>query len=125
VQSLELRLRVASPGLIALPWLDPLAEWDATEVPFRDVPVGPSRHLVRFVETDGALWALKELPHRTAAKEYAVLRELENRELPAVRPAGLVVQPIDDRAILDPVSRPFVAVPAAAHAHPARVVQAP
>jgi hypothetical protein len=100
VQSLELRLRVASPGLIALPWLEPLEEWDQTEVPFRDVPVGPSRHLVRFVETDGALWALKELPHRIAAKEYAVLRQLENRELPAVRPAGLVVQPIDDRAIL-------------------------
>jgi hypothetical protein len=100
VQPLELRLRIASPGLIALPWLEPLAEWDATEVPFRDVPVGPSRHLVRFVETDGSLWALKELPARIAAKEYAVLRELEHRELPAVRPAGLVRQPIDDRAIL-------------------------
>jgi Domain of unknown function (DUF4032)/Lipopolysaccharide kinase (Kdo/WaaP) family len=100
VQPLELRLRIASPGLIALPWLEPLAEWDATEVPFRDVPVGPSRHLVRFVETDGALWALKELPARIAAKEYGVLRELEHRELPAVRPAGLVLQPIDDRAIL-------------------------
>jgi hypothetical protein len=100
VQPLELRLRVASPGLIALPWLEPLAEWDATEVPFRDVPVGPSRHLVRFVETDGALWALKELPKRIAQKEYAVLRDLERRSLPAVRPAGLVIQPIEDTAIL-------------------------
>jgi hypothetical protein len=100
VQPLELRLRVATPGLIALPWLEPLEEWDATEVPFRDFPVGPSRHLVRFVETDGAIWALKELPQRIAAKEYAVLRDLEHRSLPAVRPAGLVIQPHEDTAIL-------------------------
>ena len=97
---LDIRLRVATPGLLALPWLEPLAEWDATEVPLRDIPVGPSRHLVRFVETDGHLWALKELPRRIAAKEYAVLRGLEARSLPAVRPAGLVNQPHEDNAIL-------------------------
>jgi hypothetical protein len=96
----DLRLRVPSPGLLALPWLEPLADWDATEVPLRDLPVGPSRHLVRFVETDGRLWALKELPRRIAAKEYAVLRELETRALPAVRPAGLVIQPHEDTAVL-------------------------
>jgi hypothetical protein len=96
----DLRLRVPSPGLLALPWTDPLGAWDATEVPLRDLPVGPSRHLVRFVETDGALWALKELPQRIAAKEYAVLRDLETRSLPAVRPAGLIVQAWDDNAIL-------------------------
>jgi Domain of unknown function (DUF4032)/Lipopolysaccharide kinase (Kdo/WaaP) family len=97
---LDLRLRVTSPGLLALPWRTPLGEWDATEVPLRDVPVGPSRHLVRFVETDGARWALKELPTRIAQKEYAVLRDLEARALPAVRPAGLVVQPEGGNAIL-------------------------
>jgi Domain of unknown function (DUF4032)/Lipopolysaccharide kinase (Kdo/WaaP) family len=95
-----MRLRSPSPGLLALPWMDPLGEWDATEVPLRDVPVGPSRHLVRFVETDGALWALKELPQRIAEKEYAVLRDLESRSLPAVRPAGLVGQPGGGNAIL-------------------------
>jgi uncharacterized protein DUF4032/lipopolysaccharide kinase (Kdo/WaaP) family protein len=97
---LDLRLRATSPGLLALPWRVPLGEWDATEVPLRDVPVGPSRHLVRFVDTDGARWALKELPVRVAQQEYAILRELEARSLPAVRPAGLVVQPEDDNAIL-------------------------
>ncbi|HEY6597110.1 MAG TPA: DUF4032 domain-containing protein [Asanoa sp.] len=97
---LDLRLRVTSPGLLALPWRVPLGEWDATEVPLRDVPVGPSRHLVRFVETDGARWALKEMPVRIAQKEYAVLRDLEARSLPAVRAAGLVMQPHEDTAIL-------------------------
>jgi hypothetical protein len=96
----DIRLRVATPGLLALPWREPLAEWDATEVPLRDIPVGPSRHLVRFVETDGRLWALKELPRRIATKEYEVLRGLEARSLPAVWPAGLVVQPHEDAALL-------------------------
>src|SRR3954451_55357 len=102
----DLRRRVPSPGLLALPWDVPLGEWDATEVPLRDNPVGPSRHLVRFVETDGRLWALKELPHRVAAREYAVLRDLESMGLPAVRAAGLV-----RRAAAEPGPGP--AVPAA------------
>ena len=92
----DLRLRVHSPGLLAPPWDQPLGEWDATEVPLRDVPVGPSRHLVRFVETDGRRWALKELPARIAAREYAVLRDLESMGLPAVRAAGVVLQAPDD-----------------------------
>ena len=100
MQPPAMRLRSPSPGLLALPWLEPLAEWDATEIAMRDIPVGPSRHLVRFVETDGALWALKELPQRIAEKEYAVLRDLEHRSLPAVRPAGLVAQPAGGNAIL-------------------------
>ena len=81
-----MRLRVTSPGLLALPWDRPLGEWDATEVPLRDIPVGPSRHLVRFVEADGCYWALKELPERIAVREYAVLRDLESMGLPAVVP---------------------------------------
>jgi len=85
---------------LALPWLEPLVEWDATEAPLRDIPVGPSRHLVRFVDTDGALWALKEMPERIASREYSVLRGLEAKSLPAVRPAGLVIQPRDDTSIL-------------------------
>jgi hypothetical protein len=97
---LDLRLRVTSPDFLALPWLQPLGEWDVTTVPIRDVPIGPSRHLVRFVEADGALWALKELPLEVAQREYDVLRAVEVRGLPAVRPAGIVVQPFEDTAIL-------------------------
>ena len=68
VPGLDLRLRAGSAELFNLPWLDRLAEWDATAVAFRDIPVGLSRHLVRFVEADGRLWALKELPRRTAVE---------------------------------------------------------
>ena len=96
----ELRLRAPGPELLALPWDRALADWTAPDVPLRDLPVGPSRHLVKFVECDGELWALKELPPRVAAREYDVLRRLEDMELNAVRPAGLVFQPDFDTAIL-------------------------
>lgn len=96
----ELRLRAPHPGLVALPWERPLIEWAAPEVAVRDLPVGPSRHLVKFVESDDALWALKELPARVAAREYQVLTQVETMGLNAVRPAGVVIQPDLDTAIL-------------------------
>ena len=96
----ELRLRAPTAGLLALPWELPLSEWMVPDVALRDIAVGPSRHLVKFVECDGALWAVKELPPRLAVREYDVLRRLEELELNAVRPAGLVVQRDFDSAIL-------------------------
>jgi uncharacterized protein DUF4032/lipopolysaccharide kinase (Kdo/WaaP) family protein len=96
----EFRLRTPSAGLLALPWDRPLLQWTPHDVPLRDIAVGPSRHLVKFVEADGVLWAVKDMPERIAGKEYDVLRSLETMALPAVRPAGLVLQPEFDTAIL-------------------------
>jgi len=93
-------LRGAGTELLALPWEEHLADWSPADVAMRDIPVGPSRHLVKFVEADGKLYALKDEPLRVARKEYAVLRELEEHGLPAVRPVGLVEQPGVDSAIL-------------------------
>jgi hypothetical protein len=100
MQAPEFRLRTPSAGLLALPWDRPLSQWNQPDVPLRDIAVGPSRHLVKFVEADDALWAVKDMPPRVAAKEYGVLRRLEEMGLPAVRPAGLVMQPEFDTAIL-------------------------
>jgi tRNA A-37 threonylcarbamoyl transferase component Bud32 len=97
---ISIRLRAASPGLIALPWLEPLGQWPPEAADFRDLDVGPSRHLVRFVQADGVTYALKELPARVADKEYRVLRDLELRELPAVSPIGLVDQADTGNSIL-------------------------
>ena len=96
----ELRLRSGVPDLVALPWLEALGSWSPAEIPFRDIPVGPSRHLVRFVHAGGRLWALKELPGRVAEREYSALLELERRGLPAVRAAGLALRPDADDAVL-------------------------
>jgi uncharacterized protein DUF4032/lipopolysaccharide kinase (Kdo/WaaP) family protein len=96
----ELKLRAPTPGLLGLPWDRPLFEWVVPEVPLRDIAVGMSRHLVKFVDADGLLWAVKDMPPRIAIKEYDVLRRLEDMGLPAVHPAGLVLQPEFDTAIL-------------------------
>jgi tRNA A-37 threonylcarbamoyl transferase component Bud32 len=96
----ELRLRSGVPDLVALPWLESLGSWSPADIPFRDIPVGPSRHLVRFVHVGGRLWALKELPGWAAEREYTALLELERRGLPAVRAAGLAVRPGSDDAVL-------------------------
>jgi hypothetical protein len=97
---LSIRLRRATPGLLSLPWLDPLASWSPKDAEFRELPVGPSRHTVRFVQADGVLYALKQLPRRIAHKEYQVLRDLEARALPAVQVIGLVEQPAGGNSIL-------------------------
>ena len=100
MQAPEFRLRAPTAGLLALPWDRPLSQWNVPDVPLRDIAVGPSRHLVKFVDADDALWAVKDMPPRVAAKEYDVLRRLEEMGLPAVRPAGLVLQPEFETAIL-------------------------
>ncbi len=88
-------MRAGAPGLLSLPWHVPPCEWDPTEVALRDVPVGPSRHLVRFVESDGRLFAAKEMPFRLVEHEYRVLTALRREGLPAVAPIGAVDQRLD------------------------------
>ncbi len=96
----DLRFRVSSPGLLCLPWDLPLEQWGPDTADLRELPVGPSRHLVRFPFADGRLWAVKELPERVAGREYAVLRQLESKDLPAVRASGLAVQHESGNALL-------------------------
>ncbi len=57
---------------------------------------GISRHVVRFVEYDGALYALKELPERPARREWTLLRRLQDQGLPVVEPVGVVTGRRDD-----------------------------
>jgi hypothetical protein len=96
----RLRLRQPSGPLLELPWERPLAEWDPAVVGFRSIPVGPSRHLVRFLVADGVTYALKELPLDLARREYDVLRHLESVGLPAVTAVGLAEMPERRTAIL-------------------------
>ena len=96
----HLRLRSASPTLIALPWELPLEQWTTGRADLRELPIGPSRHLVRFVQDEDRLIALKEEPVEIARREYEVLRRLETLQLPAVLPLGLAELPGGDNAIL-------------------------
>ena len=96
----RLRLRDPATSLVELPWEKPLAEWSGPDLAFRELPVGPSRHLVRFLVADGVLYALKELPLEAARVEYEVLLRLEVAGLPAVRAAGIAESPANGSSIL-------------------------
>src|ERR1039458_9116606 len=72
-------------GLLSLPWTHPLEEWqDPRLVEIRQR--GISRHIVRFVADDGELYALKAINENLARREYRLLRELAELNVPAGRP---------------------------------------
>ncbi len=98
--AIALRLVRPGPQLLTLPWARPLATWGEADARFVALPVGPSRHLVRFCVADGEVLAVKELALWPARREYEALRTLEQRQLPAVRAVGLAERPADDAAIL-------------------------
>jgi len=96
----RLRLRESAADLLDLPWELPLAGWPADEHLFRELPVGPSRHLVRFLVVGASTFALKELPLEIAVREYDALRHLEELGLPAVVAVGVAEEPDRRTAIL-------------------------
>ena len=76
------------PDFLDLPWDEPLAKWRSSRIV--EVARGISRHVVRFVDYDGILYALKELPARLAEREYRLLRELAAASVPVVEVVGVV-----------------------------------
>ena len=77
-----------------------MEDWRADRAILRDLPVGPSRHLVRFVVIEGTTYALKEESVDSARHEYEVLVRLEALALPSVRAIGIAERPLQDTAIL-------------------------
>jgi hypothetical protein len=88
---LQLVPRPGQPDFLDLPWNTPLEQWESERLAV--VERGISRHVVRFVEYSGAFYALKELPHRFAHREYRLLRALARQGLPAVDAVGIVHRP--------------------------------
>jgi hypothetical protein len=87
-------------SLLGLPWQQPLEEWDPDlllTVPQR----GISRHVVRFVASQGQVFALKEISEHLARHEYALLGDFEEEGLPSVSVLGICVdRPHGQDAIL-------------------------
>jgi hypothetical protein len=79
--------RTGHPSFLDLPWERPLEQWRTERLV--DVVRGIGRHVVRFVDYDGALYALKELPPELARREYRLLRALAAEELPVVEAVGV------------------------------------
>jgi hypothetical protein len=89
--ALQIAPRPGHPDFLDLPWGTPLEEWESERLV--EVPRGISRHVVRFVNYDGVLFALKQLPRPLAEREYRLLRALRNEGLPVVEAVGVVISP--------------------------------
>src|SRR5215208_7986563 len=85
---IQLIPRAGYPDFLDLPWNEPLDDWDNERLVVAARGIGT--HVVRFVDYDGKLFALKELPERVAQREYRFLRALEHEAIPAVEPVGTV-----------------------------------
>ncbi|MEI7987410.1 MAG: DUF4032 domain-containing protein [Chloroflexota bacterium] len=81
-------LRPDNPDFLDLPWEKSLTEWHLCSSRVEELPRGVSRHSVVFVNYDNNLFAMKELPEGVAEKEYDMLREMEEKHLPTVKPVG-------------------------------------
>jgi tRNA A-37 threonylcarbamoyl transferase component Bud32 len=80
---------IEATGLLDLPWSRPLAQWTDHRLvtPRRE---GLHRHVVRFIEDHGRLWAIKELPESFAHREYRVLLALGELGIPSVRVEAVI-----------------------------------
>jgi len=79
---------LVDPALLDLPWAVPLEEWPEDHLVA--LPQGLSRHIVRFVNLNDTVYALKETRERIAEKEYDLLRQLERIDFPAVEAVAIV-----------------------------------
>jgi tRNA A-37 threonylcarbamoyl transferase component Bud32 len=87
----QLVARTGHPSFLDLPWEEPLEEWESKRIV--EIVRGIHRHVVRFVDYDGKLYALKELPERLAQREWRLLRRLESDNMPVVEVVGVVTRP--------------------------------
>ena len=89
--------------------------------------MGPSRHLVKFVECDGALWALKELPPRIAVTgvRRAAPAGGDGAQRGSARGSGVPAATSTRAILLTRYLDGLVAVPPAVHAAARRIAQAP
>ncbi len=78
----------AEPDLLFLPWATSLEQWPADLTVA--LPRGISRHTVRFVRVNGAVYAIKEIEESFARREYELLFDLGRLGAPCVEPVGVI-----------------------------------
>ena len=76
------------PNFNDLPWQYPFSEWSQHTSRLEEVQHGISRHPVLFINYDGVLYVIKELPAGQAQKEYKLLSSIMEHNLPCVKPVG-------------------------------------
>jgi hypothetical protein len=80
--------------VLTLPFERPLSEWSDERIVY--VPRGISRHIVRFVDVGGEVFAVKEATDRFVLREHSLLRSLAEHSVPVVDAYGTVVERVAD-----------------------------
>jgi hypothetical protein len=93
-RQLQIVARAGHPDFLDLPWFTPLSRW--TDGRIVKMAHGISRHVVRFVEYNGAVYALKATTAAAANLEYQALLSLQAANLPTVRAVGVVSGLVDE-----------------------------
>jgi hypothetical protein len=76
------------PAFSDLPWELPLAKWEGVCTRLEEAHHGLTRHTLVFVNYDGLLFALKEMPTGQAEKEYQLLSQIADLHTPCVLAVG-------------------------------------
>lgn len=82
------RATAVDPDLLTLPWDVPLEEWPESLIVA--LPRGISRHIVRFVRLSGVVHAVKEIEESFAQREYDLLNQLTELNVPSVRAKAVI-----------------------------------
>lgn len=91
--SLRATATAAEPDLLFLPWGTALEQWPAEDTVA--MPRGISRHTVRFVRVNAAVYAVKEIEESFAKREYSLLFDLRRLGAPCVEPVGVIAGRVD------------------------------
>jgi hypothetical protein len=94
VGSFRLTALGSNTAVLELPLTLPLVEWP-TDI-LVNVPRGMSRHVVRFVELEGEVFAVKEATDRYVLREHHLLRAIAEHSVPVVEAFGTVVERTED-----------------------------
>lgn len=87
-ESLSITASDIDPGLLTLPWSEPLASWPSSRIV--SLPKGISRHLVRFADLSGRVVAVKETTQAFAEREYEMLGNLHRLQIPCVERVAVI-----------------------------------
>jgi Domain of unknown function (DUF4032) len=91
VADYSITIRPGHPDFLDLPWQESVTSWASSRL--ITLPKGISRHEVRFLAYDDAIYVVKELPNRAARREYEVLSTLASdrrKDTLCVVPVGLI-----------------------------------
>ena len=87
-QAINIKSMSVDPALLDLPWNIPLEQWPPEVL--AALPRGISRHIVRFVNLNSSVIAVKEISSFVADREYEMLRDLLRLGAPCVRPIAVI-----------------------------------